>query len=295
MTRLVLLSTTFSQFLVLVYFMTAVNAFPPHVNHLSKRSVPTCLDTMGHPTLEDCELALDSFWVHMVLSRGYEADEEIEFLAPGAQPMNAHRMPREVMSPNLYTFKGSEKEPTCIIMFGMMTGFTSDTAIGSLVSSFEEMNATAHGIIRECVANHELGGSALVDADWERPRIIAHVFAATKDDPRVRDALQETLDYSMKDNYHNKELLSDAGGIDIDEEISAAELQVWGDPGQGSSTDPGNTFMQAYCNAKSTESCWPGWGCKAVEMAEMAKTVVWGFVKDRGMDFVGTCAMVVAS
>lgn len=107
MVRILLLSTSLLQLIAFLYFIPTVKAMPQHLNHLSKRATPFCLGTMGHPPLEHCKVALESFWTHMVIVRAYEVDEEIEFLAPGAEPLQAHRMPREIMSPHLYTFQGS--------------------------------------------------------------------------------------------------------------------------------------------------------------------------------------------
>ncbi|KAI9715464.1 MAG: hypothetical protein M1812_005940 [Candelaria pacifica] len=253
---------------------------------------------MGNPPLDDCKLVLDNFWTHMVVARGYESDEEIEFLAPGAGPLHANQMPREVMSPDVYTFQGSNIYPTCILQFGIMTGYIfpdMDIAMGSVVSSYNDMNTTAHEIVSQCVADHGMGGAAFVDAYWERPRIVVHVFAAVHDDPILQAAVTNTINYSMQDNYKNKELWPNEPSTDIDEEISATEQHIWGNSGQGSSKDVGNTYSHAYCNAKSTENCWPGWGCKVLGMAEMAKTVVWGFAKEGVLDFVGVCAVELGS
>ncbi len=178
----------------------------------------------------------------------------------------------------------------------MLTESIDDAAVGSVVSSYADMNSTAQTVISQCVAHSSnVGGTALVDADWERPRLIVHVFAQNEENPDINNAVQSTIAHSMQDNYKNKELWLDENSFDLDEELSSADLEIWGHPGQGSSADPENTFGQAYCNVKATDWCWPGWNCDTMRVAEVAKTVVWGFAKEKVVDFVGMCALEVGS
>ncbi|KAI9771032.1 MAG: hypothetical protein M1835_006477 [Candelina submexicana] len=300
---------------------TTTTTFPPgetlHDATVDGRS-PNCDgEHFGSPTLRHCNAAIRSF-ITIILRRGFDLHQSIEFLDTGQVSLFAEKYPRQPLTQqgDLHTFAGRmdynsrSREPansvntyhfsteTCVLRFFMLEPLDNNDlpqpTAASFISTYNDFLGAARVLAGTCVQTEGRGG-------WMQVRGQGRAVAVTlgesmKDEPEDASRLAETRNY--RPNLIDTSLIPYQ--LPVREE-SAPSPPAFGDLGQGSSTDQGTgyelMYWPTYCDVQQFPStCEGGGSCSPelgpqnegeVEEEERRRRVMWGEIL---ANMLGTCA-----
>ncbi|KAI9701002.1 MAG: hypothetical protein M1836_001670 [Candelina mexicana] len=255
-------------------------------------NAPSCEDWLGSPIYSKCNQALQSFVTAVTSTRNYALDERIEFRASTAASRHAN-LPSELLVPDLNTFTSNDingvlHDDDCVIAFGMTyTHAQLDTA--NFISSYGELHAAASSVIETCVRgdvpHRNTGGTAYIYSTEEAQRGI-------KIGPTVYNVVSSfsydlTMAVRQSQLYRGERNMGEAGGrMDLFGSFGSGNPQ-----GQATGQKRKRPEEGTYCNVDVEQSCWPGFRCGVLKLADKVISLLWGLEMGRAAGFIGSCVL----